>query len=140
MSLCDIIRVKRSASCGNVKYSSSVHILRSPCLHRAICVILCTAVGRSGNPGLPVVFGGHNLPLLVEIGLTDLLKSGGCHGSTPIVTTGLYYAHTILFFLNHFITSLLGLGSDVVTRFLTQTRTCLNPKNIIFIDFVLILE
>ena len=30
VSLCDIIRVKRSASCGNVKYSSSVHILRSP--------------------------------------------------------------------------------------------------------------
>ena len=30
MSVCDIIRVKRSASCGKVKYSSSVHILRSP--------------------------------------------------------------------------------------------------------------
>ena len=30
MSLCDIIRVKRSASCGQVNYSSSVHILRSP--------------------------------------------------------------------------------------------------------------
>ena len=28
--MCDIIRVKRSASCGKVKYSSSVHILRSP--------------------------------------------------------------------------------------------------------------
>ena len=27
-----------------------------------------------------------------------------------------------------FTISLLGLGSDVVTRFLTQTRTCLNPK------------
>ena len=32
------------------------------------------AVGRSENPGLPVLFGGHNLPLLVEIGLTDLPK------------------------------------------------------------------
>ena len=30
VSLCDIIRVKRSASCGQVKYSSSVHIWRSP--------------------------------------------------------------------------------------------------------------
>ena len=28
--MCDIIRVKRSASCGQVKYSSSVHIIRSP--------------------------------------------------------------------------------------------------------------
>ena len=35
------------------------------------------AVGRSDNLGLPVLFGGHNLPLLVEIGLTDLPKSGG---------------------------------------------------------------
>ena len=32
------------------------------------------------------------------------------------------------FFLNHFTISLSGLGSDVVTRFLTQTKTCLNPK------------
>ena len=35
------------------------------------------AVGRSENPGVPVVFSGHNLPPLVEIGLTDLPKSGG---------------------------------------------------------------
>ena len=28
------------------------------------------------NPGVPVLFGGHNLPPLVEIGLTDLPKSG----------------------------------------------------------------
>ena len=33
MSLCDILRVKRSGSCGQVKYSSSVHILRSPCIN-----------------------------------------------------------------------------------------------------------
>ena len=31
------------------------------------------AVGRSENPGVPVLFGGYNL---VEIGLTDLPKSG----------------------------------------------------------------
>ena len=33
------------------------------------------AVGRSENPGVPVLFGGHNLAPLVEIGLTDLQKS-----------------------------------------------------------------
>ena len=37
-------------------------------------------VGRSENPGMPVLFGVHYLPSLVEIGLTDLPKSGGCHG------------------------------------------------------------
>ena len=39
----------------------------------------CTAfraVGRSENPGVPVLFGGHNLPTLVEIELADLPKSG----------------------------------------------------------------
>ena len=35
------------------------------------------AVGMSENPGVPVLFGGHNLSPLVEIGLTDLPKSGG---------------------------------------------------------------
>ena len=35
------------------------------------------AVVRSENPGVPVLFDGHNLPTLVEIGLTDLPKSGG---------------------------------------------------------------
>ena len=35
------------------------------------------AVGRSENSGLPILFGGHNLPPLIEIGLTDLPKSGG---------------------------------------------------------------
>ena len=35
------------------------------------------AVGRSENPGVPVLFGGHNLSPSVEIGLTDLPKSGG---------------------------------------------------------------
>ena len=40
------------------------------------------AVGRSENPGVPVLFGEHNLPPLVEIGLTDQQK-------TPPGTTGL---------------------------------------------------
>ena len=37
MSLCDIIRVKRSASCGQFKYSSSVHILRSQSMYYLNC-------------------------------------------------------------------------------------------------------
>ena len=39
--------------------------------------ILFRAVGRFENPWVPVLFGGYNLPRLVEIGLTDLQKSGG---------------------------------------------------------------
>jgi hypothetical protein len=35
------------------------------------------AIGRSENLGVPVLFGGHNLPPLVEIWLTDLIKYGG---------------------------------------------------------------
>ena len=35
------------------------------------------AVGTSDNPGVPVLFDVHNLPPLVETGLTDLPKSGG---------------------------------------------------------------
>ena len=34
------------------------------------------AVGRSENPGVPVLFGVHNLPPLVDIGLNDLPKYG----------------------------------------------------------------
>ena len=46
----------------------------SPYLHGYVS---CRAVGRSENPGVPVLFGGNNLPPLVEIGLTDLPKSEG---------------------------------------------------------------
>ena len=48
-------------------------------------------VGRSENTGVPVVLWWHNLPLLVEIGLTDLPKSGGAmapqapQGTTPLL-------------------------------------------------------
>ena len=48
------------------------------------------AVGRSENPGVPVLFVGHNLAPLVEIGLTDLPKSGGAMAPpAPAGTTGL---------------------------------------------------
>ena len=47
------------------------------------------AVGRSENPGVPVLFGGHNLTPLVEIGLTDLPKSPW-HPRHPQGRTGLH--------------------------------------------------
>ena len=48
------------------------------------------AVGMSENPGVPAFFGGYNLPLLVEIELTDLPKSGGAMTSpTSPGNTGL---------------------------------------------------
>ena len=50
------------------------------------------AVGRSDNPGLPVLFCGHNPPALVEIVLTDLQKSGDAMAPpAPPETTGLKY-------------------------------------------------
>ena len=52
--------------------------------------LVSRAVGRSENPWGPVLFGGHNLSPLVEIGLTDLPKSGGAMvPPTPPGTTGL---------------------------------------------------
>ena len=38
---------------------------------------LIRAVARSENPGWHALLGGDNVPPLVEIGLTDLSKSGG---------------------------------------------------------------
>ena len=50
------------------------------------------AVGRSENPGEPVSFGGHGLSPFIEIGLTDLLTSGGAMATTRSTpgTTGLH--------------------------------------------------
>ena len=46
------------------------------------------AVARSENPGGGhVILGGDNVPPLVEIGLTDLPKSGEAHA--PPLATGL---------------------------------------------------
>ena len=50
------------------------------------------ALGRSENPGVPVFFDGHSLSPFVEIGLTDLPKSGGAMaptGMTPLVDESL---------------------------------------------------
>ena len=43
----------------------------------------CKAVGRSENQGVPVVMWGHNLPPLVEIGLTDVPKFGHPRDNRP---------------------------------------------------------
>ena len=54
------------------------------------CLLSVRAVGRSENPWVPVLFGGHNLPPLVEIVLTDLPKSGDAMappGTTPLIST-----------------------------------------------------
>ena len=49
------------------------------------------AVGRSENLEVTVLLGGHNHPPLVQIGLTDLPKSGGAMAPpAPPGTTGLY--------------------------------------------------
>ena len=48
------------------------------------------AVARSENPGGHIVLGGDNVPPLVEIGLTDLSKSGGAQAPpAPPLATGL---------------------------------------------------
>ena len=43
-----------------------------------LCIVF-RVVGRSENPGVPVLFGGLNLPPspMIEIGLTNLQKSEG---------------------------------------------------------------
>ena len=50
------------------------------------------AVARSENLGGHIVLGGDNVPPLVEIGLTDLTKSGGARAPlAPPLATGLKY-------------------------------------------------
>jgi hypothetical protein len=54
-------------------------------------VVHSRAVGRSENPGVPVLFDGNNLPHLVEKGLTDLQKYEGVIAPpAPPGTTGLH--------------------------------------------------
>ena len=52
---------------------------------------LIRAVARSENPGGHVVLGGDNVPPRVEIGLSDLPKTGGAHAPPPAppLATGL---------------------------------------------------
>ena len=45
--------------------------------------IPCRAVARSENPGVLVVMDGDNVSPLVEIGLTDLPKTGGAEAPQP---------------------------------------------------------
>ena len=79
---CDYLLLGNDAS--NKKFSKKiVKLLRDNCNR-------CRVVGRSENPGVPVLFGGHNLTPMVVIGLTDLSKSGGAMlppappGMTPL--------------------------------------------------------
>ena len=51
-------------------------ILRNQKLTNPLKTAIHRAVGGSENTGVPLIFGGHNLPHLVEVGLTDLPKSG----------------------------------------------------------------
>ena len=53
--------------------------------------LLCTkslhrAIGSSENLRVPVLFGGHNLPLLVETGLTDLMAPPVPPGTTTLTS------------------------------------------------------
>jgi hypothetical protein len=67
--------------------------------HLTVCLVL-RAVGRSENSGVPVLFGRHNLPPLVEIGLTDRPKIGGAtRGSCAIINQSLVEDNVNLFIL-----------------------------------------
>ena len=59
------------------KHFWSLGYLSSLLFETSLLVSGYRAVGRFENPGVPVLFGGHNLFPLVDIGLTDLPKSGG---------------------------------------------------------------
>ena len=60
------------------------------------------ALGRSENPGVPVIIWWHNLPLLVEIVFTDPPESGG---ATMACTPGDDRpAQCVLMFIFHFYT------------------------------------
>ena len=53
---------------------------------------------------MPLLFGGHNLPPLVEIGLTDLPKSGGAMTPpAPPGTTGLEAVEVLRFYASLYI-------------------------------------
>ena len=66
--------------------------------------MLRRAIERSENPRVPVLLGGHNLPPIVEIGLTDLPKSGGAPPGPGDDRLGSFVglAHYFLDFWCHF--------------------------------------
>ena len=59
-----------------ITYSTNIFYLRN-IDKKSIFLDYLRAVRRSENLGVPVLFGGYNLPPLVNIGLTDQPKSGG---------------------------------------------------------------
>ena len=61
-------------------------------IYTDLAFFLIRAVARSENLGGHIVLGGDNVPPLVEIGLTDLPKSGGARAPpAPPLATGLNY-------------------------------------------------
>ena len=55
----------------------------SPVKARTSVALNCRAVARFENPEGRTVLGGDNVPSLLEIGLTDLSKSGGVRAPPP---------------------------------------------------------
>ena len=93
---CDMIEAKFQWFLGGTLNASGKNFLLGtiPVIRQHIFGLYLThslrAVGGSENLGVPVLFGGHNLPPLVEIGLTDLPKFGGAMAPpAPPGTTGL---------------------------------------------------
>ena len=81
------------------------------------------AVGRSENPGAPVLFGGNNVPPLAEIELTGLSKSGGAMAPpAPPGTTGLpiYCYYFAVFILIANACFLIGKEKDEAYRCIRQ--------------------
>ena len=70
---CQILRQWRR----NVLFIGKPGISGSPPISSKYNIVINRAVAWSENPGGHIVLGGDNVPPLVEIGLTDLPKTGG---------------------------------------------------------------
>ena len=91
--------------------------------------IHCRAVGRSENPGVPVLFGGHNLPPFVELGLTDLPESGGAHAMAPPETPGTTPLHCIVgLYSIHDV----GRGCAIACRYTTLDSNCIRIVHVLY--------
>ena len=98
------------------------------------------AVGRSENPGVPVLFGGNNVPPLAEIGFTSLPKSVGAMAPlAPLGTTGLpiycYFFSVFILILNSCF--LIGKEKDEVSLLIHSiTMVCRASKAITTQEFL----
>jgi hypothetical protein len=64
-------------------FPSPMSLITSSISEDSFCPAIYRAVGRSENSGVPVLFRRHNLPPLVEIGLTDQPKIGTPRDDRP---------------------------------------------------------